>query len=278
MVKLSVIIPTRNRHFLLKQLLQDLSFQTIKDFEIIVVDQSEDLQQYNNVIHIKNSKKGPCVSRNLGVARAQGEILVFLDDDARVRENFLKEITEPIRSGKSVAVAGAICDLEGRYLKCEAAYLKGGSENFIKAITDNPDSQTSRFTISLPGGCSAILKDVFVKLGGFDEGFDPTGAGEDRDLALNLHVNGYAIWYNSKAKLMHIGANTGGSRDVGSRSEALDINTYKICRKYFSRELAESLKKTVLNKYRQRVVSNILIYRGSRSRVQQYFRIKEQLK
>ena len=86
--------------------------------------------------------------------------------------------------------------------------------------------------MSFPGCCSAILKNVFDEIGGFDEQFDPTGAGEDRDIALKLFNKGYMTWYNAKAKLFHIGATTGGSRNVGSRALMLDYHTYLMSKKY----------------------------------------------
>src|SRR5699024_6762360 len=115
----------------------------------------------------------------------------------------------------------------------------------------NPDSPNSRITMSFPGGCSAVLKEVFFERGGFDADFDPTGAAEDREMAINLFKHGYGIWYNAKAKFLHLGAKTGGSRDIGDRAMMLDINTYKICKKHFSKELTRSLGKTIISRYRE---------------------------
>jgi GT2 family glycosyltransferase len=274
---ISIIIPTRNRAVYIQQLIDDLNTQSIKNFELIIVDQSKNPKHLENCKHIISNTIGPCISRNLGVQESKGEILVFLDDDARVEANFIEEITLPIITNKVDAVAGAMCDINGNYLKEKQHYLLSRSENFIKVLTDNPDSDRSQVCISLPGACCAVKRQVFNKIGGFDESFDPTGAAEDRDMALNLFKNGYSIWYNHKAKLYHIGADSGGSRDVGSRSESIDIHSYWICKKYFSQELSNALKKTILRKYRRKTYKNALKYNGFRTRLMQYFRIKKQL-
>ena len=99
-------------------------------------------------------------------------------------------------------MAGAVCDLEGNYKRNDEDCLRAYGLNFIKVLTRNPDGPTSRISLSFPTGCAAILKSVFEKIKGFEENFDPTGAGEDRDVALKLYKHGYATWYNAKAKLL----------------------------------------------------------------------------
>lgn len=275
---ISVIIPTRNRLGYINNLIYDLLNQDVLGIEIIVVDQSQNPTKIANCKHIVLDSTGPCISRNIGVKYAKGDILVFLDDDARIEPDFIKEITRPIISDNFHAVAGAICDVKGNYPRERSSYFISNSDNFIKVLTQNPDSTKSRVTMSLPGGCSAILKDVFLKIGGFDESFDPTGAGEDRDLALNLYSKGYSTWYNAKAKLYHIGANEGGSRDVGSRVLMLDIHSYLMSKKYFSSKISNTLKFVIIKKYRDLFYKAIIDKRLIRSKYQMYKKVKSLLK
>ncbi|MFH4964302.1 glycosyltransferase [Gaetbulibacter sp. M235] len=277
-MNISVIIPTRNRIHYINQLVEDLLHQDISDFEILVVDQSENPIEIKNCKHIVLDSTGPCVSRNIGAKEAQGDILVFLDDDARIEPNFIREITHPIIHDKFAAVAGANCDINGNYLSNNNDYFNYKVDNFIKALTRNPNSNTSRICISFPGCCSAILKNVFDEIGGFDEQFDPTGAGEDRDLALRLFNKGYMTWYNANAKLYHIGATTGGSRDVGSRTLMLDVHTYLMCKKYFSIELANTLRKTILESYRRSFFKSLITLNLIRTKFKLYCKAKSLLK
>ena len=101
---ISIIIPTRNRFEYVNLLIDDILKQDISNYEIIVVDQSDNPEKIHHCEHIVTNTLGPCISRNIGVKQAKGEILVFLDDDARIHENFIKEITNPIENNKYVAL------------------------------------------------------------------------------------------------------------------------------------------------------------------------------
>lgn len=258
---ISVIVPTRNRYDYIRLLLVDLLDQDVDGFEVIVVDQSDNHISLENCKQIKTKSLGPCVSRNIGASQAKGEVLVFLDDDARINSDFIREITAPIIKDRFHVVAGAICNPQGVYLEGDDYFLKTKTESFIKAITSSPIGPESRITLAFPAGCSAMLRSVFYGVGGFNESFDPTGAGEDREMAIKLYKKGYSIWYNAKAKLMHEAAPSGGSREVGSRSLMLDVHTYKICQNYFSEELANELKQTILNKYRKSFFDSVLKFK-----------------
>jgi glycosyltransferase involved in cell wall biosynthesis len=277
---ISIIIPTRNRKKYVKDLISDIDKQILPESyskEIIVADQSDTRSKINNCEYYYLDSTGPCVSRNFAAKRAQGEILVFLDDDARIENNFIYEITKPIITNITFAVAGAVCDINGKYPKDDKEFLKKDSFNFLKVLTANPNNQNSGFCMSFPGCCAAIVKNVFNDLGGFDEKFDPTGAGEDRDLAMNLFSNGYGIYYNHLARLFHIGVGTGGSRDVGSRSLYLEINTHKICLKYFSVTLSENLEHSILSGYKYKLLRSALRIKGLRTNYINYQHLKREL-
>ncbi|MGC1630951.1 MAG: glycosyltransferase family 2 protein [Gelidibacter sp.] len=277
-MKISVIIPTRNRFDYINLLIEDLRQQTVSDFEVIVVDQSDIQRLISNCIYVFTESKGPCISRNIGVAKAKGDILVFLDDDARINSDFIEEITAPIICGRFDAVAGAVCDPQGNYLLEKDQYLTRNNLNFIKVLTNNPNSSESRITLSFPGGCSAILTKAFKKIGGFDETFDPTGAGEDREMAIKLYKYGFSTWYNSKAKLLHERAPFGGSRETGSRMLMLDVHTYNMCKKHFSEELANVLRKNIIDAYRKRFISSVLKLQLARSKYLLLKEVKQRMK
>ena len=266
---ISVIIPTRNRHAYVKALIHDLKRQENANFEIIVVDQSEKFEELKGCEHIKTETLGACVSKNIGANAANGDILVFLDDDARVDPNFIREITKPIIDSKFPVVAGAICDSSGNYPQSNDSFLKVNTDNFIKAFTSNPSSTESRISLAFPAGCSAMLKDVFFAVGGFRESFDPTGAAEDREMALKLYTYGYPIWYNPNAKLYHLSAGAGGSRDLGSRTIMLDIHTYDICRTYFSKTLSNSFKAHIIKKHRRAFLVSLYKLKQIRTKYRQ---------
>lgn len=87
MPKVSVVIPSYNRPQFLIQAINNLTEQSYKDFEILVIDSSDDntkdmLQLYMPLIrYIYQPKQGRSAAKNLGMLVAQGEYVAFIDCD-----------------------------------------------------------------------------------------------------------------------------------------------------------------------------------------------------
>ena len=85
--RVSVLIPCYNAGAYLGQAIQSVLDQTYRDFEIIVVDDGSTddsaavAQSFDRVRYFYNEHSGISVSRNLAIAKARGEIIVFLDAD-----------------------------------------------------------------------------------------------------------------------------------------------------------------------------------------------------
>jgi GT2 family glycosyltransferase len=250
---ISVIIPSKNRYQILLQLLQDLACQTKVPEEIIVVDQSD--QPYENLdcTHIIDVGNGPCRARNLGVKNSHGDILVFLDDDIRIENDFLEKLCKPIINQRYDVVSGAICDEMGHYLRSDRFYWRNMEKMIFRAMTISPSNPEPGLSLCMPGGCSAITRSAFYKVGGFDTYFDPDGAGEDRELGIRLFLNGFPIYYNPSAKIKHLASNYGGRRDIQKASiDILGANIAYIIGLYFTRNnlkqyIREYLKSTFLS-------------------------------
>ncbi|MFN4199044.1 MAG: glycosyltransferase family 2 protein [Flavobacterium sp.] len=218
-LKISIIIPTLNRYDCIINLLHDIHNQECPVHEVIVSDQSRerrsiDILDFNFVLkHINHPGTGPCCSRNDAAQLASGDIFVFLDDDVRIDKDFIMEIISPIVSKKTSVGTGAICDKEGNYTRELKNYdIFTHKRHWLISFTKNPNHFNSQFSYATPSGCLAIEKKIFLELGGFDTFFDPNGACEDREFAVRLVKKGVGIYYNSKAKLMHLSEPVGGRR------------------------------------------------------------------
>ena len=84
----SVVIPTFNRSHLLQATLESVFAQTFSDYEVIVVDDGstddtrEMMKSYGERVQFfRQENAGPGAARNLGVSRAGGEYVAFLDSD-----------------------------------------------------------------------------------------------------------------------------------------------------------------------------------------------------
>ncbi|WP_027185486.1 glycosyltransferase family 2 protein [Desulfovibrio inopinatus] len=97
----TIIIPTFNRPVELTNCLASIITQTVKPLEVIVIDDGGEcnIDQYDAfaaaqipLICIPKDTPDLTTSRNIGIARARGEIICFLDDDTVVEPDYLKEI------------------------------------------------------------------------------------------------------------------------------------------------------------------------------------------
>lgn len=85
---MSVVIPAFNCEAYIDEAIASVLQQTLRPYEIIVVDDgstdgtAELLQRYRNVItYIRQSNKGPSAARNVGISKATGDYIAFLDND-----------------------------------------------------------------------------------------------------------------------------------------------------------------------------------------------------
>ncbi|MCK4326135.1 glycosyltransferase family 2 protein, partial [bacterium] len=119
----SVIIATRNRKAELMCCLDSLLSQSVKTFELIVVDSSDDPSENTLREKIKNSDKriqftyicstkvGLTFQRNLGIKKSHGDILIFLDDDTVLEKDYLQKHMETYENdslGEIMGCSGVI--------------------------------------------------------------------------------------------------------------------------------------------------------------------------
>lgn len=103
-MKISVIIPAYNCAEFIGDTIYSLKAQTLKDFEVIIVNDGstdntlEILNEFKEkderirVITVKNG--GPSKARNIGIDEAQGEYLYFMDSDDTIADNMFSELYE----------------------------------------------------------------------------------------------------------------------------------------------------------------------------------------
>lgn len=184
--KISVIIPLFNEEKTIKDCLESLIKQSLRPWEIIIVDdgstdgtekevlcfvQNDSSRQIATapprrglamtVKFFKQEHRGAGAARNLGVKYSKGDILVFIDGDMRFHPDFLNELTKLIREGRS----------RGTFSKQE--FIANWNNiwarfwNYRRGLTE-PRSVPEDYPSFSPV-FRAILKSEFEKAGGFDE-------------------------------------------------------------------------------------------------------------
>lgn len=114
-MKYSFIIPVYNRPDEVDELLESLCSQTLKDFEVIVVEDGSSVpcdqvvKKYNDLLNVRYFTKpnsGPGQTRNFGVEQAQGEFVLILDSDVVVPNDYLKEVETELNANDCDAFGG----------------------------------------------------------------------------------------------------------------------------------------------------------------------------
>jgi glycosyltransferase involved in cell wall biosynthesis len=197
----SVVIPTLNRYEYLKDVLEDLEKQDYKNFEVIIVDQSNPFQndfykKFNlDIMLVQQTERALWLARNHAVEISKGEYILLFDDDSRVEPDWvvnhlkcLDFFDADISSGVSVSTVGA--EVPENY-------------SFFR-ISDQIDT-----------GNVMLKKQIFKEIGLFDRQFEKQRMG-DGEYGLRAYLNGYKNISNPHAGRIHLKVGSGGLREMGS--------------------------------------------------------------
>jgi GT2 family glycosyltransferase len=215
-MEVSIIIPTLNRGEILLETLKGIS-KLPGDFEVLVIDQSDtptsdeilgEIDQRIRLIRVE--EKGLPNARNIGVEEADGEILIYLDDDVVIQnENFVEAHLQNFKDPLVGMVAGRVQQPD------EKIALKpiGGIRTPL-LIVGGSFNYTERQEVTGVIGCNfSIQKELVRSLGGFDKGFVGSANLEESDMTMKVSRAGYKIVFEPEAFLHHLAWQKGGVRN-----------------------------------------------------------------
>lgn len=199
-MKLSVVIANYNGRQYLVDCLASVLREKGDWFEVIVVDDGssddsaaivERAMKQDKRLRLLRLKKnqGPAKARNKGVRQSQGRYLLFLDVDTRVGKGALKKIADKLDKEVELGAVQAKLDTSGHFLSWWGLpYEVKGKERIIFG------GRTAGL---------AVRREVFVKIGGFDE--DYFIYGEDTDLCWRIWLVGFRVELLAEAVIDHQG-------------------------------------------------------------------------
>lgn len=245
-----IIILNFNRQKDVLECLKSVSNLDYSPFETIVVDNGstdrsvfEIKNQYPS-IHIIESKinLGVAGGRNLGIRYANEKLnykfLLFLDDDVVIDKSALSEMVSSFDTNENIGIVTPKCYLTN--IPGVIGYAGGMSVNlFTGKITnigngtkDEGQFDKSKF-ISSCGGLCLISNELIIKVGIFDEKFNPYGW-EDVDLSLRARAKGFKIFYNHKAIVYHKGGKKGRGKAINEYEFSKSKNYFCLIRKHWN--------------------------------------------
>jgi glycosyltransferase involved in cell wall biosynthesis len=196
--RVSVVVCTYNGERTLRDCLEGVSELSYPDFEAIVVDdgstdRSAAVAAEHNVRVIKTENRGLSSARNTGLLAATGDIVAYLDDDARPDPEWLTYLVGAFEGGSHVAVGGPNIAPPGDGLMAECVAAAPGGP--IHVLLSDREAE------HIPGCNSAFRKDALEAVGGFDPRFRV--AGDDVDICWRLQERGWSIGFSAAAMVWH---------------------------------------------------------------------------
>lgn len=171
-------------------------------------------EHFPGVRVVRNERNlGFAAGNNVGARAARGDLVAFLNNDMRVDSHWLRCLVRPFAQGEDVvAVGGRILSWDGRRVdfadagmnfygfgyQLEAGRRVDTADGSLPSESSGSDAIPLLFVC---GGNMAVRREVFLRVGGFDEDF--FAYYEDLDLGWRLWVTGYRVLFTPGAVAYH---------------------------------------------------------------------------
>lgn len=162
--------------------------ETFPDVEVIVAEHNDYMFSLN-----------PAVA-----ARAE-EVVVILNNDMRVAEDFLPPLLEHFADPSVFAASAHVFEWDGSAPQIGQRLID--YRNYWLYYSRNVDLSSPRYTAEAGGGCTAYRRSAFVELGGFDPMFRPAYF-EDFDLTYRAWQSGWKSIVEPRSVIYHRGGAT----------------------------------------------------------------------
>ena len=194
-MKYSIIVPVYNRPEEVGELLESLSNQTLRDFEVIIVEDGsvktckDVCDKYADILvlhYYAKENSGPGQSRNYGAERANGEYIIILDSDVVLPKGYVEAIDKSLSSEKEDIVAfGAPDAAHPSFTPVQKAISYSMTSFFTTGGIRGGKAKLDKF---YPRSFNmGIRRDVYLQLSGFSK----MRFGEDIDFSYRIVETGY---------------------------------------------------------------------------------------
>lgn len=217
-------------------------------FEILIVDDNspdnsaEILSSIPCLRVLKNSKNiGFLKSCNAGALAAKGQFLYFLNNDTIVLEGWLDSLVDVFVKHDDAGLVGSkLIYPDGRLQEAGGLVWKDASAWNYGRLQD-PGLAKFNFlkkTDYCSGASIMVPKDVFFKVGCFDERYAPAYC-EDTDLAFAMRSIGLEVYYQPKSNVIHFEGISNGT-DLTKGVKSFQVRNQKLFKEKWNEELLKS--------------------------------------
>ena len=230
--KFSIVIPVKAVNAYVRETVPHILALAGGDWELLIVTNDPEPSEWQDgrIRTLASGRIGPGLKRDLGAKHAQGEILVFLDDDSYPRPDLLEAASKYFQEPAVAAVGGPAVTppQDGFWAKVSGAVflsrLSGGAPERYVPVGPSREIQ------DWPSVNLMVRRSAFSEVGGFNVPYWP---GEDTKLCLEIVNAGKKILYAPDMLVWH-------HRRPGLGAHLKQVGAYGLHRGYFAKKYPET--------------------------------------
>ena len=207
-MKISIICPLYNAEAYIEDLYLNIKKQRdicLEEIKFILTESKDNTEEKLKKLKceyekISRENFSHSLVREKAAFAAKGDIVVFITQDIKIEdEHWLYHLTKDIADNKCEAAFSRQIGYDSHKVERYTREINYPDETRI--VSKEDVERLGLMTFFFSDASSAVLKDVFVKLNGYDNKDLPTN--EDMYFAYKLIMNGYRIEYASDSKIIH---------------------------------------------------------------------------
>jgi GT2 family glycosyltransferase len=212
--RVSVVIPTWNGRDLLASCLESLNAQTFRDFDARVVDDgsTDDTaamleRRFPHVRVIRfPQNRGFCAAVNAGIARAEGNLIVLLNNDMTLAPGFLEHLVAAADASDAALFAPLILWRDDPFIIYAAGdqQLANGRPVPMAFRCSLEEFEFSKEVFGVSAGAALYRREVFDTIGTFDPYFNIYFS--DSDVSFRARLAGFKAEFMREAVAYHVGS------------------------------------------------------------------------
>lgn len=230
MIRYSFIIPVKEINDYIRETVPEILKIKRDDFEIIIYPDAVNEERWDKTRQIASGPGGPAMKRTLALEHAQGEIIIFVDDDAYPQQDFLDVLDRSFADPGIVGVGGPAVTP-----KSDNLWQKTSGAFFLSTLSGgNPERYVpigkKRDIDDWPSVNLSVRAADFRAVGGFQSSFWP---GEDTILCSDLiRKTGKRLLYDPELIAYH-------HRREGLRRHLVQVGRYGLHRGFFAKKFPD---------------------------------------
>jgi len=211
-LRISVCTVVLNEEKTIEKLLESLIFQTLKPWEVIIVDGGstdktvdiiKKIQEKHPFIKLYVKKSNIPEARNFAIKKAKTGLIAFIDAGCFAKKDWLEKLVKILKE-KDSDIASSLYEMRGKtYLQKAFSLFVGVSKEYFKKNDFIPSTRSV-----------LLKKKVWEKLGGFNQNLS---AGEDHEFFLKAKSMGFRFANLSNAKVVWFDFETLGVFDMARK-------------------------------------------------------------